>query len=108
MTENQSQQSQDKTELSGLVRAISEPLSQHGVPKWLVYVLSIFGGVYILNPTMGIFEFIPDILPIVGNIDESLAVMLVLAGIVEAVEGKKQSRSHKQNQTENQISGLYC
>ena len=98
MTENQPPQGQTKTELSGFVRAISEPLSQRGVPRWLVYTLSILGGVYILNPTLGIFELIPDILPIVGNIDESLAVMLVLAGIVEAVEGKKAARAKKQTQ----------
>jgi len=99
MTEIPPSQNQNKTELSGFVRAISEPLSERGVPRWLVYTLSIIGGVYILNPTLGIFELIPDILPIVGNIDESLAVMLILAGIVEAVEGKKVPRGKKHAST---------
>jgi uncharacterized membrane protein YkvA (DUF1232 family) len=99
MTEKLPQQDQDKTELSGFVRMISTPLSHQGVPRWLVYTLGVLGGVYILNPTLGIFELIPDVLPIVGNIDESLAVMLILAGIVEAVEGRKVTGTKKQVQT---------
>lgn len=79
-----------KTEqMSGFVRALSEPLSQHGWPTWLVYLLAVIGVIYLLNPTLGILEFLPDNLPIVGNLDESVAVMLVLAGIVEKLEGKK-------------------
>lgn len=101
MTENLPPQNQNKTELSGFVRTISEPLSKHGVPRWLVYTLGVIGVIYLLNPTAGIFELIPDVLPFVGNIDESIAVMLVLAGIVEVVEGKKQSQSYRQTQTDN-------
>lgn len=104
MTENFPSQNQNKTELSGFVRTISTPLSKQGVPRWLVYTLGVIGVIYILNPTAGIFELIPDVLPFVGNIDESIAVMLVLAGIVEAVEGKKQSRAFKQTQTEGESS----
>lgn len=73
---------------SGFVKALSEPLSKHGWPVWLVYVLAIIGIVYILNPTFGVFEFIPDNLPIIGNLDESVAVMLILAGIIEVLEGQ--------------------
>lgn len=93
MSENLTSQDQNKTELSGFTRFISEPLSSHGWPRWLVYALGVIGGIYILNPTAGIFELIPDVVPFVGNIDESIAVMLVLAGIVEAVEGRKLKRS---------------
>lgn len=78
-----------KTEPSGFVRAISEPLSNYGWPPWLVYLLAVISVIYLLNPTLGILEFIPDNLPIIGNLDESVAVMLVLAGIVEALEGHK-------------------
>lgn len=74
---------------SGFVKAISEPLSKHGWPVWLVYIMAAIGVIYLLNPTAGVFELIPDILPGIGNLDESIAVMLVIAGIVEATEGKK-------------------
>jgi len=84
--------------LSGFVRTITEPLSKHGWPSWLVYVLSAIGIIYLLNPTFGILEFIPDNLPIIGNLDEGVATMLLLAGIVELLEGRKTSRPDKTNQ----------
>jgi hypothetical protein len=64
------------------------PLSLRGWPKWLVYLLMSVGVVYILNPTLGLFEFIPDNLPIIGNLDEGVAFMLIWMGIVEFFEGK--------------------
>ena len=85
----------ESKKLSGFVKALSEPLSKYGWPTWLVYILAVIGLVYILNPTFGIFEFIPDNLPIIGNLDESVAFMLVLAGIVEALEGHRHRESDK-------------
>ena len=41
----------------------------------------VVGTVYILNPTMGLFELLPDNLPIVGNLDEAAAVYLILGGL---------------------------
>ncbi|MCR9204941.1 MAG: DUF1232 domain-containing protein [Halobacteriovoraceae bacterium] len=38
----------------------------------------ILGVIYILNPTAGVIEFIPDNLPFVGNLDEATAVLLIL------------------------------
>lgn len=84
---------------SGFVKAISEPLSKHGWPVWLVYILAVIGVIYLLNPTAGVFELIPDIIPGIGNLDESIAVMLIIAGIVEATEGKKY-RAEKKNANE--------
>lgn len=79
----------EKQTPSGFIKFLSEPLSKRGWPTWLVYVLAGIGVIYIINPTLGIFEFIPDVLPFVGNLDEGLAVMLILFGVVELVEGKK-------------------
>jgi uncharacterized membrane protein YkvA (DUF1232 family) len=97
MSEKPVKQNQQNRELSGFVRGLSEPLSKYGWPSWLVYVLAVIGVVYILNPTLGILEFIPDNLPIIGNLDESVAVMLILAGIVEALEGKKYQKTSKKS-----------
>lgn len=94
--EPEKQDTQEK-ELSGFVRALTEPLSKYGWPSWLVYILALIGVLYILNPTLGILELIPDNLPIIGNLDESVAVMLVLAGIVEALEGKKFRKEKKKS-----------
>ena len=42
-----------------------------------------------LNPTAGVLELIPDNIPFLGNLEEGVAVMLILAGLVEFFEGKK-------------------
>ena len=44
-------------------------------------ILGIIGLVYIINPTAGIFELIPDNIPIVGNLDEFAASYLVIKAI---------------------------
>jgi len=60
------------------------PLSKRGWPKWFVYVISLLGLLYLLNPTAGLLELIPDNLPWVGNIDEGAAAMAVWYGILES------------------------
>lgn len=71
------------------IRFFNGPLSQYGLPSWMVYVLGIIGAIYLLNPTAGIVELIPDITPIIGNLDEGLAMVLVMAGISEAKANRK-------------------
>lgn len=95
------QNQDDKKKMSGFVKALSEPLSKYGWPAWLVYTLAVIGLIYLLNPTFGIFEFIPDNLPIIGNMDESVALLLVLAGIVEALEGQKFNNKDKKEKQED-------
>ena len=34
---------------------------------------------YLLNPTAGLFELIPDNIPLIGNLDEAAACALILA-----------------------------
>lgn len=75
---------------SNFVRNLATPLSKKGWPRWLVFIFAIIGIVYLLNPTFG-FDFLPDNLPIVGNLDEGMAAMLVLWGLVEIFEGGKKS-----------------
>lgn len=36
---------------------------------------------YLLNPTLGVFEFLPDNIPLVGNIDEATASMVLLGAL---------------------------
>ena len=43
----------------------------------------VVGIIYILNPTFGIFEIIPDNLPYIGNLDEASAVLLIIACLKE-------------------------
>lgn len=45
--------------------------------------MAIFVGamavLYLFNPTAGFFEFIPDNIPILGNLDEAAAVVLIIS-----------------------------
>ena len=43
-----------------------------------IFLLGLFCLIYILNPTAGIFELIPDNLPIIGNLDEAAAIATLL------------------------------
>lgn len=46
--------------------------------EMVVLGLGALAGLYLLNPTLGLFEFIPDVTPIIGNIDEAGATLLLL------------------------------
>ncbi len=47
----------------------------------LVAVAGIVALIYLLNPTLGIFELLPDNLPFIGNLDEATAMMVLLAAL---------------------------
>jgi hypothetical protein len=48
-----------------------------------IAVLGITGvaGLYLINPTAGVLEFIPDVIPVVGNLDEATALALFISGL---------------------------
>ncbi|MCC5945848.1 MAG: DUF1232 domain-containing protein [Bernardetiaceae bacterium] len=48
---------------------------------WLVIGLISF--LYLLNPTFGFLELIPDNIPIIGNLDEGAAAILFVAALRE-------------------------
>jgi hypothetical protein len=39
------------------------------------------GVIYLINPTAGVLELIPDVVPFAGNLDEAGATALVMWGI---------------------------
>ena len=63
--------------------------NKKGMPIWLIYLLSLIGIVYLLNPTAGVIELIPDNLPLVGNLDEAAAALLVWQGINHFLQSRK-------------------
>ena len=87
--DSQKEQEGGAIELGGLVT----PLSLRGVPVWAIYLMAVLGIVYILNPTAGVIEFIPDNLPIVGNLDEGVAFLMIWYALVEFFEGRKYKKS---------------
>lgn len=44
-----------------------------------VAVLAVFSAFYLLNPTAGMFELIPDVIPVIGNIDEVTMTAVLVA-----------------------------
>ncbi len=46
--------------------------------EMFIIFLALVSLLYLLNPTLGILEFLPDNLPLVGNLDEGLAVVILL------------------------------
>ena len=46
--------------------------------RFFVFVLFVLSIVYLINPGAGIFELIPDNVPLVGNLDEVGAALLFL------------------------------
>lgn len=85
MARNSLEKSKSSVQLGGLLK----PLSWRGIPAWLIYLAAVVGLAYILNPTAGVFELLPDNLPFVGNLDEGVATMLLWYGLVEFFEGRK-------------------
>jgi uncharacterized membrane protein YkvA (DUF1232 family) len=48
---------------------------------FFVILAGVFAFVYLLNPTAGFLEFIPDNIPVVGNLDEAGATALLIASL---------------------------
>jgi len=46
--------------------------------KTVIFLLGLFCLIYLLNPGAGIFELIPDNIPIIGNLDEAAALTILL------------------------------
>ncbi len=51
---------------------------KHLIKHLLVGLLGLASLVYILNPTAGVFELLPDNIPILGNLDEAAATTILL------------------------------
>ncbi len=48
---------------------------------FFVVLTGIVAFLYLMNPTAGFLEFIPDNLPVVGNLDEAGATALIIASL---------------------------
>jgi hypothetical protein len=60
------------------------PLLPPEQPIWakaVAWLTIVAGGVYLANPTLGVFELLPDNLPVVGNLDEAAVVFIMFAAM---------------------------
>jgi hypothetical protein len=58
-------------------------------PSIWIFLSAFIGFIYLLNPTFGVLELIPDNMPLVGNLDEGAAAILVYQGIKEIIHSRK-------------------
>jgi hypothetical protein len=58
--------------------AVSPPTTRGKIVAWLCIGLA---SLYLLNPDCGAIEFIPDWVPVLGNLDEVGAVLLLLGAL---------------------------
>ena len=47
----------------------------------MIAIIGILAGLYLIYPSFGIFELIPDNIPFVGNLDEVTATFLLLSSL---------------------------
>ncbi len=60
----------------------TRPAEPPGVFKSLVVgFVTAVAALYLINPTLGVLELIPDNLPLIGNLDEAGAVLLLTSGL---------------------------
>ena len=46
-----------------------------------VFIVGALSAMYLINPTAGVFELLPDNIPLIGNLDEAGAVALLLSSL---------------------------
>ena len=64
-------------------------------------LLGLVGGVYLVNPTAGVLELIPDNLPVLGNLDETGAAFLLFWCGGNIVRWWRVRRAQRKAQQEN-------
>lgn len=46
--------------------------------EMMILALAVFALIYLLYPSLGIFELIPDAIPLLGSIDEATATLILI------------------------------
>lgn len=44
-------------------------------------IVAIISAIYLINPTLGVFELLPDNIPLVGNLDEAFFTLALLSSL---------------------------
>jgi hypothetical protein len=66
----------------------ADKIKRNRMKKLLIGLLGVVTVIYLLNPTAGIFELLPDNIPFLGNVDEGLACYL-LYSCIEYLRGRQ-------------------
>ncbi len=52
-----------------------------GWSKFLAILVLLLSGLYLINPTFGVLELLPDNLPVVGNLDEAFFTLAFVSAL---------------------------
>jgi uncharacterized membrane protein YkvA (DUF1232 family) len=51
------------------------------IKSFAILISGLVALIYLLNPTAGLIELIPDNVPFIGNLDEGAAMILLIAAL---------------------------
>lgn len=60
---------------------VPETAQRSGWGKLLAWTTIILGTLYIIVPTGGVVEPIPDVIPVLGNLDEAMVMFLIFGAM---------------------------
>lgn len=72
-----------------------------GTGLWMILV-GILSFLYLLNPTFGFFELIPDNTPVIGNLDEAAATA-ILIGAISYFRKRKKTKTEPESEGERKV-----
>ncbi|MBN1963660.1 MAG: DUF1232 domain-containing protein [Anaerolineae bacterium] len=53
----------------------------NAITRLAVLVVTLIAAIYLANPGAGLIELIPDVIPVLGNLDEATALALLFSGL---------------------------
>ncbi|MEM9281106.1 MAG: hypothetical protein AAGA96_04710 [Verrucomicrobiota bacterium] len=74
--------------------------------------LGLFSAIYLFNPTAGFLEFIPDNIPVIGNLDEAAAAALLISCLayfgvdLGNLFGRRSKTTDSEGTTESTVEGV--
>jgi hypothetical protein len=60
-------------------RPTKKPTS--GLKKVIAVLVACVSALYLINPTLGLFELLPDALPLIGNLDEAFFTLALVSAL---------------------------
>ena len=77
----------------------------------VIIIVAVIATLYLLNPTAGILELLPDNLPVVGNLDEAGAVTILISTLgyygidMSKLYGRKKKPTRKVRRITTTVDG---
>ena len=60
---------------------VAQERGPNALQQLFVLVITGIAAIYLINPGAGLIEIIPDVIPVIGNLDEAAALTLLISGL---------------------------